>query len=44
MFLIINCKRDIFKFFSIFIFSKIWKFDVLHLKTIIQKMKYMKII
>ena len=48
-FLLINCKRGIFKFFlqffskiffqifSNFRFSKIWKFSVLHLKTIIQK-------
>ena len=33
-----NCKRTFFKkFFPIFHFSKIWKFGVLHLKTVIQK-------
>ena len=36
-FLVINCKRGIFKYFQIFIFSKILKFSVLHLKTIIKK-------
>ena len=43
---IINCKQTIFKFFfqffskiffPIFIFSKIWRFSVLRLKTVIQK-------